>query len=186
MSSVDGVSTGNTVIAANTLGNTWQSTGSVTVTPSSSANKLMLYLKNTRTTALTARAAIQIASCVVNIDTSTGSVLEGRPYVYLGAEVAVTVTADFSISNGATSESLRFKFPDMAIGSYLAVNCLLKTIRYSLDNRPAFSSLQRYAPRDEWMRLLQGSNTLTFTNNDASATAYDVGISWQGRNNTFG
>jgi hypothetical protein len=74
----------------------------------------------------------------------------------------------------------------MAIGSALIVDCRLKTISYSLDSRPAFSALQRYAPRDEWMRLLQGSNTLSFTNNDGSTSTFDISISWQGRNNTFG
>lgn len=170
---------GKQVIAAQ--GTTWSTNTSVTFTPTSSVDKVMLYLKNTQTTALARRAAVQMASITININGSTSDDSWGRPYVSMGSEQTINFDMDTIIANTTTNESIRIIRPSVATGQVVEVNTLLKSVYYRADNSNAFPNLQRYPARDEWLKLLQGANVLT-----CSQDGIDIVIAWQGRNNSFG
>lgn len=179
LQSFDGANYTNQALAAQ--GTTWSGNTSYTITPSSgTASRLLFYLKNTQTTAYARRAAVQLGSIVVNISTASGSAW-GRPYVSMGAEQTLDFDVDTIITNTTTNEAIRIVRPDCPVGQTIRVNCLLKTVTYLGDNSNAFPSLQRYQARDEWMRFLQGANTLT-----CSQAGLDIVPSWQGRQNSFG
>lgn len=168
---------GMTAVA--TQANTWSTNTSLSV--SATGYKASFFLQNIATTSYARRAAVQIDSLSVTMSGATTDATLGRPYVALSAEQTIDFDMDGTITNTTTGESIRIVRPDVAVGSSVRINTLLKTMVYTADNSNAFSNLQRYPARSEWLQLLQGTNTLSF-----DQAGVDIIISWQGRNNSFG
>jgi len=176
-----GVPNGASVaIAATSVNNTWQST-SQTFTPGSTLFSLQLYLKNTKTTNYTTRAAVNAGGCTVTLDTTTTSAKKGVPLVILGAEQDVPYALNATLSNAATGESITLQY-NMKTNETLEIDTLNKKITYLLNGAVAFSALMPYPARNEWLRLVQGANVITYTETGASGVT--VVVKHQDRNNT--
>lgn len=166
------------VIAAQ--GAAWGTTASLTLTPAQTAYIFQLYLKNTRTTPYPARAAINIATITFTLSTVTNSDSFGVPYVSLGAEQAVETDLDFVLSNLTTGESIRIVYPDVAVGQTLRINCLTNTATYLKNNANAYSAVQDYPARNNFLRDRPGSNTYSI-----SVAGFTIVKKWQGRQNSI-
>lgn len=169
------------VVAATTALNTWQTTASLVLTPAITSYICRFYLKNTKTTAYPRIAAMNMESIVMALSTATTSTEYGRPFVSLGSEQAVEYDLDLTLGNSTTGESIRIIKNDVAASQILRVDTLQKKITYLKDNSNCYSSLQAYPARENWLRMIQGSNTLTCNSNNLS-----IVVKWQGRNNSFG
>lgn len=186
----DSASGASVAIAANTTSNTWQLVASQTFTPPSPCYNLQLYLQNTKTINYATRAAVNVGGATINLSTLTSSTSLGRPYVALGAEQAITYSLNGTLTNtavvnGATIRNSITIVGDTAIGQTIEIDTLIKKITYLTSKRDAFSSLQPYAPRDDWLPFYPGVvNTLTYT--EIGCTGVNVLVKHQDRNNSAG
>jgi hypothetical protein len=176
----DGSITTNQAIAAQAA--SWSGNTTVTLTPTGgTASRFLMLLKNTQTTAYTKRASVQMGSITFTLSNATTSTAWGVPLVSVGALQTLDFDVDTILTNAATGDSIRIVRPDCPVGAVIRIDTLNKTIRFLADNSNAFPALQRYPARAEWLKLLQGNNSLT-----CSQAGLDIGISWQGRQNSFG
>lgn len=167
-------------ITASTLANTWQST-SQTFTPADTRTGLRIYLQNTKVTAYATRAYVSAGGCTVTLSSATTSTQFGVPSVTMSAEQAITYAINATITNNATGESIQIVYT-MAVNQTLEIDTLNKKITYLLDNSDAFSSLRPFPARNEWLRMIQGSNTFLFT--ETSVAGMSVVVKHQDRSNT--
>lgn len=176
----DSASGNSLAVTANSSKNTWQ-TASQTFTPSTTRFMLQLYLKNTNVTNYPTRAAVNIGGLTITMDTSTTQAGRGVPAVSLGSEQTTTYFLNVVLSIAETGESIQIVH-NMDTSQTLEVDTLNKTITYLADNSDCFSSLRPFPARNEWLRFVPGTNTVTWT--EVGATGVDVVVKHQGRNNT--
>jgi hypothetical protein len=167
-------------VTRSTSNNTWQST-SQTFTPAATGFVLQLFLKNVRTTNYTTRAAVSAGGCTVTLDTTTTGTQRGVPNVSLGAEQIITYALNVTLTNNTTGESIQIVHP-METNETVEIDTMNKTVTYLKDNSDIFPALHYFQARNEWFRLVQGTNTISYT--ETGVTGVDVVFIHKGRSNT--
>lgn len=176
----DPLSGNSLAVTASSANNTWQST-SQTFTPGAVRFMLQLFLKNVRTANYTTRAAVSAGGCTVTLSTSTTNVNFGVPNVALGAEVTIPYALNATLTNTTTGDSIQLVFR-MDTNQTLEIDTLNKTVTYLQDDDDVFPALRYFEARNEWLRFVQGVNTLQYT--ETGATGVNVVVVHQDRSNT--
>lgn len=99
------------------------------------------------------------------------------PAIALGSEIDA-YQLQCTIENTTTGEEIRLNYT-MTPNESLEVDCEGQTVTYLKDGSNAFAALGLDAPRQEWLRLAPGANTLKYT--ETGAAGVDVTVEWEDR-----
>lgn len=157
-------------IPATTVANTWQSWSN-----SAALGGTYFHLHLLVKTKNSCRA--ECADVTLTIDSAN------IPTRTLGSEVTSVYDINVVLANDTTGESLTVR-ASIEQNQTLQINTLTKTVRYLKDNANFFAAMRLTGTspvRSQWLRMTQGSNTLSYT--DANTGNVSVVIKWQGRNN---
>jgi len=168
-------------VARTTVANTWQTTATQTLTPAATSFDLTYYIKNTTTANFVTRAAMNVAGVTVTLSTAN-SALAGRPSVALGAEQNVTYDMDMVLANTTTGDSIHVVVDNIPIGTPVIINTRLRMV--TLLNRRIDNAIRAWPPREHILKMIPGSNTLSYT--ELGATGVSIVVKWFGRNNALG
>jgi hypothetical protein len=168
----------NLIIPANT-DKQWKATaGPVTFTLGVSSRYIQFLLKNISSTVSYADGYANMDVGRITVNLTSANV----PVVTFGAEVAIDYSANLTITNTSLPNQDSFNVKTaIPLNETLRVDTFNKTVTALWDNTTRFSDFQLNTTRSEWLKLQQGTNTLSYT--ETGAAGVNINVTWRGRNN---
>ena len=162
--------TGIYAIPATTVANTWQAWSDSRALGATYYHiAIQVKTKNA--------ARVECADITLTLDSAN------VPTRTLGSEVTSVYDLNAVLKNDTTGESITIR-TQLEQNQTLRIDTLNKTVTYLKDNSNRFPAMLLTGSnfvRAQWLRLIQGANTLSYT--DANTGNVSVVIKWQGRNN---